>query len=224
MRDMEVQDIIRCFPVCTLFYRMGQEVIKSRLEAVFCHTIGSDFNYFHLILDMSGSILLSSSVIDILLFGSSSACNLDLRIAAPLHVGEPLVAFLVTIGFSMLDVRAIGTPHNVLNLYHHHFLQHWNCVITVICSDLTSVMPIILAHRTSFDSIFITTSGLFIAYPEFIDQHMAYGPPIDPSINLNHGFINRGTRRMSSTQVNMAMQRGRSHDRMGWWSSTLFNH
>ncbi|KAG1877559.1 hypothetical protein F4604DRAFT_1924206 [Suillus subluteus] len=175
-----------------MFYCMGKEIIKTRLEAVFHHTIGSEFGYFCRILDMSGSILLGSSAIDILLFGSSSAHSLDLHIAAPLHVGEPLVAFLVAIGFSTLDVRAVGMPPNVLNLYHHHFLRRQNCVITVICSDSTSVLPIVLTHKTSFDCVFLTTSGLFITYPELVDQHMAYGPPTDPSAHLNHAFINRG--------------------------------
>jgi hypothetical protein len=96
---MTVFEIVRCFEVNKLFSTLGREVINGRLHHILDHTVGDEWKCLRTLLDSTCSILLGSSALNIILYGTSPLRNHELRIAMPNCAQLKVALFFKSLGF-----------------------------------------------------------------------------------------------------------------------------
>ncbi|KAG1860009.1 hypothetical protein C8R48DRAFT_774703 [Suillus tomentosus] len=184
-------DIVRCFAVSRLFSMLGHEVINSRLNYILEHAVGSKSDALRALLDCTKSVLLGSSALDVILYGTSSITRHELRIAIPHYARERFTAFFEDIGFSTDQSPSFYTPPSVVAVYDYDSIQKHGKKVTLINSPTNSVMPVVLAHRSSTDCIFVASGGLFIGYPKLFNSQITLLPLSHPRTSTIREFCNR---------------------------------
>ncbi|KAG1734240.1 uncharacterized protein EDB91DRAFT_1084143 [Suillus paluster] len=188
---LDIMDIVRCFAVSSLFSMLGHEVINSRLNYVLEHAVSSRSDQLRAMLDCTKSVLLGSSALDIILYGTSSIIRHELRIATPHYAKGHFAAFFDGLGFTTDQFPTLYTPPSVVAVYDYDYIQNDSRKVTLINSPTDSVMPVILAHRSSTNCIFVASGGLFLGYPKLMNSHVTLLPLSHPRSSTVREFCNR---------------------------------
>ncbi|KAG1894297.1 uncharacterized protein F5891DRAFT_1195433 [Suillus fuscotomentosus] len=181
---MDVMDIVRCFMVNSFFSTLGREIINGRLNYILDHIVGSKSRHLHATLDSTHSILLVSAMVDILLYGTSSILQHELRIATPNYAKEVIAEFFRDLSFIVDKTPTFYMPPSVICVYDHAYIQKDGKKVVLINSPTDSVMPVVLAHHSSMDCMFLATGGLFLGYPELMDSTTTLLPLAHPRGSL----------------------------------------
>jgi len=186
--------------------------MRSRFNDILCRAVGSDQMHFRAILDSTGSVLLSSPALDSLLYGITEPMSPDLRIAASKEGAITLIENIQIMGFkptfepwansfdplfstypqSSSLMTASMAPQPMLSAFIYESFERSGVVITIIHGTSSSVMPIVLSQRSTTDCIFVTSGGLFVGYPAYLKEHVAYMPTIQPQSLAFYNLANRG--------------------------------
>lgn len=188
---MDVMDIVRCFMVNSLFSTLGRQIINRRLNYILDHIVGSESRRLRATLDSTHSVLLGSALVDILLYGTSPILQHELRIATPDYAKEVIAEFFKDLGFIADKTPTFYTPPSVVCMYNHAYIQKDGKKVVLINSPTDSVMPVVLAHRSSTDCMFLASGGLFLGYPELMDSTTTLLPLAHPRTSIVHQFIRR---------------------------------
>ncbi|KAG1877552.1 hypothetical protein F4604DRAFT_1924199 [Suillus subluteus] len=182
LKNLPAGDIIRNFRVNNLFLRVSKEVLKWRYNNVLRKAAGTDYEHFRTILDDTGSIILGSSATDYILFTTTTDLPIEMRIVTPVDAAEPVKTFFIALGFTVLPCEHMtgSTPHTLLSFFKHSILKCGDYNIILIHSANLLVMPVVLTLCSSIDCMFLTSGGVFLAYPKFVDQRLAYVPGLNP--------------------------------------------
>lgn len=155
---------------------LGHEVINSRLNYVLEHAVGLKSDQFCALLDCTKSVLLGSSALNIILYGTSSIIQHELCITTLHYARGCFTAFFNNLGFTTDRFPTFYTPPSVVAVYDYDSIQKDRMKVTLINSPMNSVMPVVLAHRSSTDCIFVLSSSLFLGYPKLINSHITLLP------------------------------------------------
>jgi hypothetical protein len=79
-------------------------------------------------------------------------------------------------------------PPSVLAMYDYETVQKDGKKVVIINSNTDSVLPVVLAHRSSTDCIFVTSGGMFVSYPELMDNETTFLPLSHPRSSVIHAF------------------------------------
>ncbi|KAG1792673.1 uncharacterized protein HD556DRAFT_1444346 [Suillus plorans] len=188
---MDIMDIVRCFMVNSFFSTLGREVINGRLNYILTHVVGSESRRLRDTLDATRSVILGSSALDILLYGTSPILQHELRIATPNYAKEVLAQFFRKLGFIVDQSPTFYSPPSVACMYDHDYIQRRGKKVVLINSPTDSVMPVVLAHRSSTDCMFLASGGLFFGYPELMDSQTTLLPLVHPRSFLVRQFTQR---------------------------------
>ncbi|KAG2151976.1 hypothetical protein BD769DRAFT_1658423 [Suillus cothurnatus] len=178
IRLMDIIDVVRCFAISTKFQKLGREVINSRLTYILKHAVGTHDDQLRTALDTTRSVLLSSSALDVMLYGTSSVLQHELRLATPHNAKHILAAFFKNIGFTEDEHPTMYTPPSAIAMCNYRCLQKNGSRVVLINSPTNSVMPVVLSHQSSVDCLFVCSGGLFMGYPELMKRHTAFLPMV----------------------------------------------
>lgn len=166
-------------------------MINSRLHYILRHITGDDWNRLLSLLDSTRSVLLGGSALDIVLYGTSPIHNHELRIAIPNDAKHAVAMFFKSLGFVSDDSPSFYTPPSLMVTFDYAHIHKGDKKVTLIVSPTNSVLPIVLAHRSSTDCMFISSGGLFFGYPELISDQYTFMPMSHPRSSMTRFFTQR---------------------------------
>jgi hypothetical protein len=189
---LEILDIVRCFAINGDLKKLCETVIKSRFNYVLEHTVGTKSDHLQIILDTTNSVLLGSSALDIILHGTSPIFPHELCIATPCYAHSIVSSFFNDLGFTTDQTPNLYTPPSAVAVYDQEYIERGGKKVVLINSPTNSVMPVVLAHRSSTDCIFACSGGLFLGYPKLLDGRDTLFPLADTHSRTTQYFNERG--------------------------------
>jgi hypothetical protein len=133
-------------------------------------------------------VLLGSSVLDIILYGTSPILEHEVHIATPCYAKQAISSFFCHLGFATDQYPSSYTPPSVLAMYDYETVQKDGKKVVIINSNTYLVLPVVLAHHSSTDCIFFTSGGMFISYPELMDSKTTFLPLSHLRLSAIHAF------------------------------------
>ncbi|KAG2125577.1 hypothetical protein BD769DRAFT_1668835 [Suillus cothurnatus] len=209
IRLMDIIDVVRCFAISTKFQKLGREVINSRLTYILKHAVGTHDDKLRTALDTTRSVLLSSSALNVMLYGTSSVLQHELRIATPHNAKHILAAFFKNIGFTEDEHPTMYTPPSAIAMCDYCCLQKNGSRVVLINSPTNSVMPVVLSHQSSVDCLFVCSGGLFMGYPELMKRHTAFLPMVTALSTIKQHLAERAD---ADSTVDLRIAELRSHN------------
>jgi hypothetical protein len=190
---MDVMQIVTTFQVSRRFATLGREVIHTRFNDTLRQVLGADYDGFRILLEKTRSVILASATTDQFIFAHANSCHPELRIATPKDTLHVINLFLANIGFIGDDAyRTSTTPDILVDNYDTEFWMREGKTITIVESDTDSPLPIVLAHRTTMDCMFITTGGMFVGFPVPFEDMIVFAPQARMNSMQLEQFITRG--------------------------------
>jgi hypothetical protein len=129
----------------------------------------------------------------------------DLNLVVPHKCHLPLHAFLLRVGYDIMDdppFTNVPSARVEYSIAHRVYAgrQQQECVITVTESADDSVLTMVLAGSATSDMMFVTASGFFCAHPRLTFSAIALqGFPRGIGTLVMHRYIEKGFLVVSST-------------------------
>ncbi|KAG1845999.1 hypothetical protein C8R48DRAFT_779739 [Suillus tomentosus] len=193
---MDLFQIVTCLPLNRRFCTLGRDVIAIRFNNALRWVVGPDFDGLRVLLDLTASVLLATAPIDRFVFARGYvdvATDPELRIATPADKMHIISSFLDMIGFIAHDqYRTPTTPDILVDNFPASFWRRRNKTVSIVESHTDSVLPVVLAHRTTADCMFVTTGGMFLGFPSAFEDLTCFSPEERyNAIHVNQ-FVTRG--------------------------------
>ncbi|KAG1768264.1 hypothetical protein EV702DRAFT_1203351 [Suillus placidus] len=80
---------------------------------------------------------------------------------------------------------------SVVAVHDHAYIEKDGNKVVLINSPTNSVMPVVLAHRSSMNCIFVASGGLFLGYLELMDNDVTFLPLTHPHSSITRSFGDR---------------------------------